>query len=62
MRKYPRSAGKKVVFYVMAKFSLSDEAIKFYRLAEKAVQEYGCTLQFVHYKPGKVSQNDADEP
>ena len=58
---YPRAAGRKIVFYVMAKFALSDEANKFYRLAERAVQEYGCTLQFVHYKPSEVSQNEAGE-
>jgi hypothetical protein len=60
--KYPRAAGRKIVFYVMAKFALSEEANKFYRLAEKAVQEYGCALQFVHYKPDEVSQNEADKP
>jgi hypothetical protein len=57
--KYPRAAGKKIVFYVMAKFPLSSEARRFYRLAEKSVQEYGYTLQFVHYKPSEVSPNDA---
>jgi len=57
--KYPRAAGRRMVFYVMAKFALSEKASKFYRLAEKAVQEYGCALRFVHYKPNEVSQNEA---
>jgi hypothetical protein len=60
--KYPRAAGKKIIFYVMAKYPLSDEASKFYRLAEKAIQEYGYTLQFVHYKPSEARPNDAREP
>jgi hypothetical protein len=48
---YPRAVGKKIVLYVMAKFPLSDEARKFYQLAGKAIQDCGCSLQFVHYKP-----------
>jgi hypothetical protein len=50
---YPRAAGKRVIFYVMAKFPLSDEARKFYQLAGKAIQDCGCSLQFVHCKPEK---------
>jgi hypothetical protein len=49
--KYPRTKGKKIVFKVMGKFALSEEARKFYQIVGKAVQDYGCTLQFVHYKP-----------
>jgi hypothetical protein len=59
--RYPRAVGKKIVFYVMAKFALSDEARKFYRFAEAAVQEYGCTLRFVHFKPDEVTQDEVGE-
>jgi hypothetical protein len=52
---YPRAAGKRVIFYVMAKFPLSDEASKFYQLAGKAIQDCGCSLQFVHHKPEERS-------
>ena len=52
--KYPRAIGKRVIFYVVAKFPLSDEASKFYRLAGKAIQDYGYSLRFVHHKPGET--------
>jgi hypothetical protein len=54
--KYPRAIGKKIIFYVMGKFPLSEEASKFYRLAGNAVQNAGFSLQFVHYKPGEESK------
>jgi hypothetical protein len=52
--KYPRAVGKKIIFYVVGKFPLSDEASKLYRLAGKAIQDYGYLLQFVHHKPGEA--------
>jgi hypothetical protein len=52
-KQYPQAAGRKIVFYVMGKFPLSDEAAKFYLLAGQAIQKYGCSLQFVHYKPNE---------
>jgi hypothetical protein len=54
--KYPRAAGKRIIFYVMGKFPLNEEASKFYRLAGKAIQDAGFSLQFVHYKPGEESK------
>src|ERR1700730_9542867 len=53
--KYPRAVGKKIVFEVMGKFALSKEANKFYQIVGKAVQDYGCSLQFVHYQPDEDS-------
>lgn len=50
--KYPRATGKRIIFYVVGKFPLSDEASNLYRLAGKAIQDYGCSLQLVHHKPG----------
>jgi hypothetical protein len=50
---HPRAVGKRIVFYVMAKFPLSDEANKFYQLAGKAIQDSGYSLQFVYCKPEK---------
>jgi hypothetical protein len=58
--KYPRARGKRIVFEVMGKFALSEEATKFYRIVGKAVQDYGCSLQFVHYQPNEKS-SPADE-
>jgi hypothetical protein len=58
--KYPHTRGKKIVFEVMGKFALSEEARKFYQIVGKAVQDYGCSLQFVHYKPDEES-GSADE-
>jgi hypothetical protein len=60
--KYPRAIGKKVVFCVVGKFPLSDEAGKLYRLAGKAIEDYGCSLQFVHHKPGEAVPIGADHP
>jgi hypothetical protein len=54
--KYPRAVGKKIIFEVMGKFPLSEEASKFYRLAGKAIQDAGFSLQFVHYKPDEESK------
>jgi hypothetical protein len=48
--KYPRAAGKKIIFHAVAKFPLNGEARKFYQLAGKAIQDCGCSLQFVHFK------------
>ena len=52
--KYPRAIGKRIIFYVVGKFPLSDEASKLYRLAGKAIQDYGYFLRFVHHKPGNT--------
>jgi hypothetical protein len=60
--KYPRAIGKKIIFFVVGKFPLSDEASKLYRLAGKAIQDYGYSLQFVHHKPGEAIPIGADEP
>ena len=58
---YPRAIGKRIIFYVVGKFPLSDEASKLYGLAGKAIQDYGCVLQFVHHKPGDKLPIPADE-
>ena len=55
--KYPRAAGKKIIFYVIGKFPLSEEASKFYRLAGKAIQDAGFSLQFMHLKPDEASKS-----
>jgi hypothetical protein len=44
--KFPQAVGRKIVIQVMGKFPLSEEAKKFYRLAGKAVEDYGYTLRF----------------
>jgi hypothetical protein len=49
---YPRAIGKRIIFYVVGKFPLSDEASKLYRLAGKAIRDYGYFLEFVRHKPG----------
>ena len=54
--KHPRAVGNKVIFYVMGKFPLSEEAGKFYQLAGKAIHDAGFSLQFVHLKPGEAGQ------
>ena len=60
--KYPRAIGKKIIFYVVGKFPLSDEASKLYRLAGKAIQDYGYSLQFVHHKLGETIPIGAGDP
>jgi hypothetical protein len=59
--KHPRAIGKKIIFYVVGKFPLSEEASKFYRLARKAIQDYGYSLQFVHHTPGQTIPVGVDE-
>jgi hypothetical protein len=59
---HPRAMGKKIIFYVVGKFQLSDEASKLYRLAGKAIQDYGYSLQFVHHKPGEAIPIGAGDP
>jgi hypothetical protein len=54
--KFPRTRGEKIVIKVSGKYALSEEAKKLYRLFGKAVQDYGCTLEFVHPK------SDEDTP
>jgi hypothetical protein len=49
---HPRAIGERIIFYVVGKFSLSDEASKLYRLAGKAIRDYGYFLEFVHHQPG----------
>jgi hypothetical protein len=49
--KVPQAAGRKIVIRVMGKFSLSDEAKKFYRLASKAIEDAGFSLRFELSKP-----------
>ena len=46
--KIPRAVENKIIIEVVGKFSLSDEAKKFYRLAGKAIEELGYTLRFKH--------------
>jgi hypothetical protein len=60
--KYPRAIGKKIIFYVVGKFPLSEEASKLYRLAGRAIQDYGYSLQFVRHKPGEAIPTGAREP
>jgi hypothetical protein len=59
--KYPRAVGKKIIFDVIGKFPLSDEARKFYRLAGKAIQDCGYSLQFMHHRPGEAIPIGAGE-
>jgi hypothetical protein len=47
-KKTPKAIGRKIVIRVMGKFPLSDEARKFYRLAEKAISDAGFSLRFEH--------------
>ena len=49
--KLPKAIGKKIVILVMGKFSLSEEASKFYRLAGGATKDAGFLLRFEHSKP-----------
>jgi hypothetical protein len=58
---YPHANGKRIIFYVVGKFPLSDEASKLYQLAGKAIEEYGYVLQFVHHKPGDKLPTPTDE-
>jgi hypothetical protein len=44
--KVPQARGRKIVIQVMGKFPLSEEARKFYRLAGKAIEDYGYSLRF----------------
>src|ERR1700675_379268 len=39
--KHPRAIGQRIIFYVVGKFPLSDEASNLYRLAGKAIRDYG---------------------
>ena len=59
--KYPRAVGKKIMFDVIGKFPFSDEASKFYRLAGKAIQDYGYSLQFLHHRAGEAISLGAGE-
>ena len=43
---HPRAIGERIIFYVVGKFPLSEEASKFYRLAGNAIEGYGYTLRF----------------
>jgi hypothetical protein len=60
--KYPRAIGRKIIFYVVGKFPLSDEAGKLYMLAGKAIEDYGYSLQFVHRKPGEAIPIESAQP
>jgi hypothetical protein len=42
---------------VIGKFPLSEEASKFYRLAGKAIQDAGFSLQFMHLKPDEENKS-----
>jgi hypothetical protein len=44
--KVPQAVGRKRVIQVMGKFPLSEEASKCYRLAGKAIENYGYSLRF----------------
>jgi hypothetical protein len=46
--KFPRAIGRKIVIQVFGKFSLNEEAKKFYRLAGKAIEDLGYSLRFQH--------------
>jgi hypothetical protein len=49
--KVPQAVGRKIVIQVMGKFPLSEEASRFYRLAGKAIEEYGHSLRFSQPQP-----------
>jgi hypothetical protein len=49
--KFPQAVGRKIVIQVMGKFPLSGEASKFYRLASKAIEDYGYSLRFKRLQP-----------
>ena len=46
--KVPKAVGLKIVIVVFGKFPLSEEASKFYRLAEDAIKGAGFLLRFEH--------------
>jgi hypothetical protein len=48
--KVPQAAGRKIVIEVMGKFPLSEEARRFYRMAGKAIEDYGYSLRFSRLK------------
>jgi hypothetical protein len=48
-RDWPKTVGRKIIIEVLGKSPLSEEARKFYRLAEKAIEDAGFSLRFKHF-------------
>jgi hypothetical protein len=61
LRQVSSRSREKNNFLCGGKFPLSDEASNLYRLAGKAIHDYGCSLQFVHHKPGEALPIGAGE-